>query len=117
MVSKLLQHVLIWLAASASIVAGVSWAYTFGFAGYRAHLRPLGLLAATLALVFGAALVQRSPVAVVALVMFSALSFVFGIWLLAVGARGAGLSYMLVGATYVVGLGPTCLRWLTSDRS
>lgn len=67
---------------------------------------------ATVVVVFGAALVQRAPAAVLALVILSAVMLLFGAWLIGMGVRGAGIAYAVVGATYVVGLGPGCAQWL-----
>ncbi|MGQ0734997.1 MAG: hypothetical protein ACT4QD_15245 [Acidobacteriota bacterium] len=114
MVRKLIEHLLLWLAASAIIVLGVSWAYTFGFTSYRPHLQLIGLVAATLATTLAAALVQRAPLAVLALVVLSGGSCGVGIWLMLGGAVSTGAGYLVLGLIYVAALGPSCARWLAS---
>jgi hypothetical protein len=110
---KLSQHILIWLAASAIIVVGLGAAYTYGINPYHTNLDPIGLLAAACIVIFAAALVQRSPIAITILVVCAGALGLLGIWLLADGARFIGLAYTVIGATYVAGLGPSCLRWIT----
>lgn len=112
MLTKLLQHLLIWLAASATIVLGMRWGYALGFTSHRPEMQALAWTAASGTLVFAAALVQRAPAAILALVVLCSVLFVAGSWLLAGGARTAGLGYMAIGATYVIGLGPSCIRWI-----
>jgi hypothetical protein len=116
MIRQLLEHVLIWLAASAVIVVGIGWAYAMGLMSHRTDLRVAALTATVGVLIFAAGLVQRSPLAVSLLVVLSALMCAFGLWLLADGARVAGLAYVSIGSTYVIGLGPASLRWLGRGR-
>ena len=116
MLLKLLQHLLIWLAASIAIVAGASWGYAIGFTSHRAGPQVLAWTIATAAVIFAGALVQRAPAAIVALVALSAAAFVFGIWLTFDGALSNGLVYMVGSAAYVAVLGPSCRKWISSRR-
>jgi hypothetical protein len=116
MIAKLIEHTLIWLAASWSIIVGVNWAYTFGLRSHQATVRGLGFAMAAGACVFAAALVQRSPVAVVILVLLSAVGGGFGALLLFNGTRAVGLAYLAIGIIYVVALAPTSLRWLKERK-
>jgi hypothetical protein len=113
--AKLLQLLLIWLAAIMSIVAGTIGGHAIGFLSHRPGRRVLAWTVLSGALVFAAALVQRAPAAVSALVVLSALLGAFGLWLLIDDAPAAGLVYLAIGAVYLGGLGPACYRWLT-DR-
>src|SRR5262245_29754083 len=49
---KLLQHLLIWLAASAAIVVGASWGYVVGFASHRAGPQLLAWTIASVTVIF-----------------------------------------------------------------
>lgn len=109
---KVLQHVLIWLAASSSIVVSMSWAHAFGFVASRRDRWPVAVLVAGGALVFSAALVQRAPSAIVALVAVAVALGILGAWLLATGTPVAGAVLVVVAAIYAAALGPACLDWL-----
>jgi hypothetical protein len=107
---KLLQHLLIWLAASAAIVLGASWGYAAGFTSHRAVSQVLAWTIASAAVIFAGALVQRAPLAITILVA----AFPFGVWLAAAGAPGTGAVYMIVSAIYIASLGRSCWQWLRS---
>jgi hypothetical protein len=109
---RLAQHALIWLAASAVIVAGMTWASALGFNGHHPQRWPAGLLVATVTLIFAAALVQRAATAIVALTLLAAAAALVGVSLLIDGAVTAGSGYIVLGVVYLVALGPSSLRWL-----
>ena len=117
MLFKLLQHLLIWLAASAVIVVGASCGYAVGFTSHRAGPQVLAWAIASATVIFAAALVQRAPAAIVVLVALCMPLFGFGAWLASDGAAATGIAYMLVSAIYIVCLGPSCREWLVSRRS
>src|SRR5512134_546600 len=98
---KLLQHLLIWLAASFAIVLGASWGYAIGFTSQRAGPQALAWMIASVTVVFAAALVQRAPLAIVILVAISAAVFPVGAWLALRGAPMPGVTYMLTSAIYL----------------
>jgi hypothetical protein len=111
---KLLQHLLIWLAASAAIVLGASWGYAAGFTSHRAVSQVLAWTIASAAVIFAGALVQRAPLAITILVALCAAAFPFAVWLAAAGAPGTGAVYMIVSAIYIASLGRSCWQWLRS---
>jgi hypothetical protein len=108
---RLVQHVLIWLAASAVIVVGMTWASMWGLNGHRVDRWPAGVLIATLATIFAAALVQRAPMALVALVGLAALAGATGCFFV-VSGQPFGAVLLIVSAIYLVTLGPSAYRWL-----
>ena len=110
---KLLQHLLIWLAASIVIVLGASWGYALGFTSHRAGPQLLAWTIATATVIFAGALVQRAPAAIVVLVGTCAAVCLFGIWLMIGGAFTTGVIYVIAGAAYIFFLGPSCLRWIS----
>jgi hypothetical protein len=110
--ARLLQHVLIWLAATISIVLGAVSGQSVGFLSHRFERRALAWVVLTIALVFAGGLVQRMPLAVAVLVGFGALMVAFGGWLASAGAAGTGLVYAIIGIVYVLTLGPSTYRWL-----
>jgi hypothetical protein len=116
MLHKLFEHLLIWLAASAIIVVGLSWAYVLGIAGQRTGPLVLGWTVATASSIFSAALVQRAPLSIVLLVALSAVAMPFGGWMMAQGEEMAGLAYVGLGLTYVATLGPQARRWISGRR-
>ena len=109
---RFVQHVLIWLAATLSIVLGAVGGQNVGYLSHRTDRRVLAWVILTTALIFAGGLVQRFPAAVAMLVGFSALMVAFGGWLAAAGAPAAGLVYAIIGTVYVVTLGPSAYRWL-----
>jgi hypothetical protein len=109
---RLLQHLLIWLAASAAIVLGTGWGYAAGFRSHRTGPQVLAWTIATVAAIFGAALVQRAPLAILVLVAICAALFPFGVWLAINGSLAPGITYMIASAIYVLVLGPSCRAWL-----
>jgi hypothetical protein len=109
---KLLQHLLIWLAASAVIVIGASWGYAVGFTSPRIGPQALAWTVASIAVIFAAALVQRAPAAIAILVALCVPLFGFGAWLTTDGAAATGIFYMVAGALYIACLGPSCRRWI-----
>jgi hypothetical protein len=113
---KLLQHLLIWLAASAVIVVGASWGYAVGFTSHRPGAQVMAWTIATITVIFAGALVQRAPAAIAILVALCVPLFAFGAWLTTDGAATMGITYMLASALYVASLGPSCRRWLTERR-
>ena len=117
MLLKLIQHLLIWLAASAVIVVGASWGYAVGFTSNRTGPQVMAWTIASITTIFAAALVQRAPAAIALLVALCLPLFVFGTWLTTDGAAATGIAYMLVSAIYIVCLGPSCRQWIRSRRS
>lgn len=117
MLFKLIQHLLIWLAASAAIVIGASCGYVVGFTSHRPGAQVMAWTIATLTVIFAGALVQRTPAAIVVLVALCVPLFGFGAWLTTDGAAATGIAYMLASAIYIVCLGPSCRQWFTSGRS
>ena len=117
MLLKLLQHLLIWLAASAAIVVGASSGYAVGFTSHRIGPQMMAWTIASITVIFAAALVQRAPAAILVLVALCVPVFGFGAWLTTDGAAAAGMAYMLVSAIYIVCLGPSCRQWIRSIRS
>lgn len=116
MLLKLLQHLLIWLAASAVIVIGASWGYAVGFTSHRPGPQALAWTIASVTVIFAGALVQRAPAAIVVLVALCVPLFVFGAWLTVDGALASGAAYMTASAVYIACLGPSCRVWLSSRR-
>lgn len=114
---KLLQHLLIWLAASIVIVLGASWGYAVGFTSHRTGPQVVAWSIASVTVIFAAALVQRAPAAIVALVALCGPALLFGAWLAVQGDPATGAVYMLTAAIYLACLGPSCRRWLRSRRS
>ena len=112
MLLKLLQHLLIWLAASAVIVFGASWGYAVGFTSHRLDRQLMAWTIATATVIFAGALVQRAPAAIVLLVALCVPLFGFGLWLTLAGAPAPGVAYMLVSGAYIALLGPSCRRWV-----
>ena len=113
--AKLLQHVLIWAAATVAILIGTVWGQAVGFLSHRTERRALAWIVLTIALIFAAALVQRAPLAVAVLVAFSAALGGLGLYLLSDGSSTVGVLYVVIAAVYVVSLGPSLYRWY-SDR-
>jgi hypothetical protein len=109
--ARLLQHLLIWAAATVSIVAGAIGGRTVGFLSHRLERRILAWIVLTIALVFAGGLVQRMPFAVAMLVGLGVMLVGFGVWLASAGALGAGLVYVTIGLVYLIGLGPSTYRW------
>jgi hypothetical protein len=116
MLLKLLQHTLIWIAASFGIVVSMSWAHAYGFVSQRRDRWPMAVLVATAALVFSAALVQRAPSAILALVGLAIVVALVGVGLLVTGAVVSGAALVVIAGLYVATLGPSCLRWLGWTR-
>lgn len=116
MLRKLFEHLLIWLAASAVIVIGMGWAYALGIAGARTGPRLIGWTVAALTSIFAAALVQRAPVSIVALVVLSVAALPFGGWVAAQGEPVVGVIYIALGALYIATLGPQARRWMNERR-
>jgi hypothetical protein len=112
-----LQHVLIWVAATVSILIGTVWGQSLGFLSHRTERRALAWLVLTLFSIFAGALVQRAPTAVAALVLVSLGLAAFGLWLLTDGAAAAGGTYVAIAVIYLIVLGPACYRWLTERPS
>jgi hypothetical protein len=112
---RLAQHALIWIAASAIIVFGMTAAYAFGFNGHRPERWPIGLALATVASIFAGALVQRAPQAVVLLVFCAGVLGVLGAWLLLTGTPGVGAAYAATGTLYLAALAPSSWRWLRGE--
>ena len=112
--AKLLQHVLIWVGATVSILLGTLWGQSVGFVSHRMDRRVLAWTILSLSLVFAGALVQRAPAAVAVLTLLTALLGGFGLWLLADGAQSTGLIYFVIALIYLATLGPSCYRWLSS---
>ena len=110
--ARLLQHLLIWVAATVSILLGTLWGQAVGFVSHRMERRVLAWTILSLALVFAGALVQRAPAAVAVLTILTALLGGFGLWLLADGAQMTGLVYFVIALVYLAMLGPACYRWL-----
>lgn len=110
--TRIVQHILIWAAACWSIVLGMSWAYAYGFRTQRYDRWAGATLGATMVVVFAGALVQRAPSAVVALVALCACLAPLGIWLIAHGATTSGIACLAVSALYVTALAPASLRWI-----
>jgi hypothetical protein len=108
---RLLQHFLIWLAATLSIILGAVWGQTVGFLSHRTERRLLAWVVLTVALIFAGGLVQRMPLAVAMLVACGGVMCGFGVWLVTAGAPSAGLVYVLIGLVYLIGLGPSTYRW------
>ena len=117
MLLKLLQHLLIWLAASAVIVLGATWGYAVGFTSPHPGAQVTAWTIATVTVVFAGALVQRAPAAIVVLVALCIPLFAFGAWLTTDGVAATGIAYMVVSVTYIACLGPSCRQWVTSRRS
>ena len=113
----MLQHVLIWVAATVSILVGTVWGQSLGFLSHRTERRALAWLVLTLSSIFAGALVQRAPKAVAALMLISVALAGFGVWLLTDGAPGIGVAYVAIAAIYLAVLGPACYRWLTDRPS
>jgi hypothetical protein len=111
-VTRFIQHLLIWLAATISIVLGAVGGQNVGYLSHRTDRRVLAWVILTIALIFAAGLVQRLPAAVAMLVAFGAAMVAFGGWLATAGAPGAGVVYLVIGIVYVVTLGPSTYRWL-----
>ncbi len=97
MLAKLLQHVLIWVGATVSILLGTLCGQSVGFVSHRMDRRVLAWTILSLSLIFAAALVQRAPAAVAVLTILTALLGGFGLWLLADGAQSTGLIYFVIG--------------------
>jgi hypothetical protein len=114
---KLLQHLLIWLAASIVIVLGASWGYAVGFTSHRAGAQVMAWTIASVTVIFAGALVQRAPAAIVVLVALCVPLFFFGGWLTLQGAPATGVGYMMTAGIYIACLGPSCRQWLLSHRS
>jgi hypothetical protein len=110
---RLLQLLLIWVAATLSIVAGTIGGQAIGFVSHLPGRRVLAWTVFSGALVFAGALVQRAPAAISTLVILCTLLGVLGVWFLIDGAPAAGSLYLTISIVYVVGLGPACYRWLT----
>ena len=117
MLAKLLQHALIWVGATVSILLGTLWGQAVGFVSHRMERRVLAWVILSLSLIFAGALVQRAPAAVAVLTLLTALLGGFGLWLLADGAQSTGLIYFVVALVYLATLGPSCYRWLTERGS
>ena len=117
LLASVLQHVLIWIAATVSILVGTVWGQSFGFLSHRTERRVIAWLVLTLASIFAGALVQRAPKAVAALMLISVAVVVFGLWLLTDGSAAAGGVYVAIATIYLAVLGPQCYRWLTGRPS
>ena len=111
----MLQHVLIWVAATVSILIGTVWGQWLGFLSHRTERRAMAWLVLTLSSIFAGALVQRAPQAIAALMLICVAMALFGLWLLTDGTASAGMSYVAIAIVYLAVLGPACYRWLT-DR-
>ena len=116
MLFKLLQHLLIWLAASAVIVLGATWGYAVGFTSHRTGPQVMAWTIASVTVIFAAALVQRAPAAILVLVAMCVPVLGLGGWLAMNGAAATGIAYMVVSAIYIACLGPSCRQWLTERR-
>ena len=114
--ARLLQHLLIWLAATVSIVLGAISGQTVGFLSHRLERRVLAWVVLTVALIFAGGLVQRMPFAIAMLVGFGAMMVGFGAWLATAGAHGAGLAYAIIGIVYLLTLGPSTYRWIKGSN-
>jgi hypothetical protein len=110
--ARLVQHLLIWFAATISIVLGAVGGQTVGYLSHRTDRRVVAWGILTAALIFAGGLVQRMPAAIALLVGFGALMVGLGGWLAAAGAPQAGLVYLIIGLVYVLTLGPSTYRWL-----
>ena len=117
LLAKVLQHVLIWLAATVSILVGTVWGQSLGFLSHRTERRAMAWLVLTLSSIFAGALVQRAPSAVAALMVISVAVGAFGIWLLTDGTAEVGVAYVAIATIYLAVLGPACYRWLTDRLS
>jgi hypothetical protein len=115
--AKLLQHILIWVAATVSILVGTVWGQALGFVSHRTERRVLAWIVLSVSLVFAGALVQRAPAAVAALTVLSVALGGFGLWLLTDGTPGVGFGYVVIAAVYLGALGPACYRWITDRLS
>ena len=114
---KLLQHLLIWLAASIVIVLGASWGYAAGFTSHRTGPQVMAWTIASLTVIFAGALVQRAPAAIVVLVALCVPAFLFGAWLAVDGDPSTGIVYMATAAIYIACLGPSCRQWLLGTKN
>ena len=110
--TRFVQHLLIWLAATISIVLGAVGGQNVGYLSHRTDRRVLAWVILSVALIFAGGLVQRWPAAVAMLVGFSAIMVAFGGWLATAGAPTSGLVYFVIGIVYLVTLGPSAFRWL-----
>lgn len=117
LLARVLQHVLIWVAATVSILVGTVWGQALGFLSHRTERRAMAWLVLTLFSIFAGALVQRAPKAVATLMLISVAVGGFGIWLLTDGTPSAGAAYVAIATVYLAVLGPECYRWLTDRPS
>jgi len=113
--AKLLQHVLIWVAATGSILLGTVWGQAVGFVSHRNDRRALAWIVLSLSLIFAGALVQRAPAAIATLVVLCVALGGFGLWLLTDGTPVFGLVYVVIAAIYLGALGPSTYKWFRSS--
>ena len=111
-VTRFIQHLLIWLAATISIVLGAVGGQNVGYLSHHNDRRVVAWAILTASLIFAGCLVQRLPAAVALLVGFGAVMVALGGWLAAASAPGTGLVYVTIGLVYIVTLGPSTYRWL-----